>query len=210
MVSMTKIYLRTRKARFLTISKLKLPNNREVEYIVFTSDDDFLLGQATITGVIIVHEKCLIKQEMLNYVVAHENAHRRSWYNYLAFPIVGFFWFYGLFVFSNSLFYLGVMIATRNIIPIVFFSMSITGIISIAIGCSYSWFIEYKADSIAIQTVGVSNFIYARSLMSNMPQVPLFWKILGRMTHPPPNWTLAIYKFFHKKDRTNNVVSAPK
>ncbi len=109
-LSLTKLYLRSRKARFVNLSRIKLPDNREIEFIIYTSDNDFLLGQATVTGAIIVHEKCLGTQELLNYVVAHEDAHKKSWYSYLAIPLIIVFWFYGLFAVGTSLLYLGVMI----------------------------------------------------------------------------------------------------
>lgn len=101
-LSLTKLYLHSRKARFVNLSRVKLPDNREIEFIVYTSDDDFLLGQATITGAIIVHEKCLGTHELLNYVVAHEDAHKRSWYNYPAIPLIIILWLYGLFALAHT------------------------------------------------------------------------------------------------------------
>ena len=198
-LSLTKLYLRSRKARFVNLSRIKLPGNRGIEFIVYTSDNDFLLGQATVTGAIIVHEKCLGTQELLNYVVAHENAHKRSWYSYLAIPLIIVFWFYGLFAVGTSLLYLGVMIATGDYsILTLFFSMLVIGLVAITVGCSYSWFIEYKADSKAIRTLGIDVVLHAREEMERFTKVPLTWRIIARMTHPPFSCTKRIYQFFNK------------
>jgi len=154
-LSLTKLYLRSQKAKFKNISRIKLPDSREVEFVVFTNDNDFWLGQATITGAIIVHEKCFSSTELLHYVVAHEDAHRRSWYSYLTLPLVIILWPYGFFAMCTAIFYLAAMVAAgdHNILPS-FLSMLIIGLLAIAIGCFYSWFIEYKADSKAIRILG--------------------------------------------------------
>ena len=197
-LSLTKLYLRSRKAKFVTISGIKLPDNREVEFAVYTSDDDFLLGQATFTGAIIVHEKCFGAPELLNYVVAHEDGHQRSWYSYLAFPFIVILWLYGLFAMCTALFYLLAMVATGDysILP-AFFSMLVIGLLTIAIGCFFSWFIEYKADSKAIRILGMDTVLHAREEMGRFPKPPLSWRIIARMTHPPFSCTKRIYKFFN-------------
>lgn len=198
-LSLTKLYLRSRKARFAAVSRLKLPDNRAVEFVVYASDDDFLLGQATITSAIIVHEKCLSAPELLNYVVAHEDAHRRSWYSYLTLPLIIILWPYGFFAICTALFYLGAMVAAGdyNILPS-FFSMLVIGLLAIAIGCFYSWFIEYKADSKAIRILGMDTVLHAREEIDRFPKLPLSWRIIARMTHPPFSCTKRIYQVFNK------------
>jgi len=197
-LSLTKLYLRSQKAKFKNISRIKLPDNREVEFVVYTSDDDFLLGQATLTGAIIVHAKCFGTPGLLNYVVAHEDAHRRSWYSYLTLPLVIILWPYGFFVMCTALFYLVAIVAAGDysILPS-FFSMLFIGLLAIAIGCFYSWFIEYKADSKAIRVLGMDTVLHAREQMDRFPKLPLSWRIIARMTHPPFSCTKRIYKFFN-------------
>ena len=55
---LAKRYLRTIGAEYSGVSKVSLPNDLEVEVIIYSSEKDFRLGQATITRAIIVHEKC--------------------------------------------------------------------------------------------------------------------------------------------------------
>lgn len=197
-LSLTKLYLRSQKAKFKNISRIKLPDNREVEVVVYTNDNDFWLGQATITGAIIVHEKCFSSTELLHYVVAHEDAHRRSWYSYLTLPLVIILWPYGFFALCTASFYLGAMVAAGDysILPS-FFSVLVIGLVAIAIGCFYSWFIEYKADSKAIRILGMDKVLYAREEMDRFPKLPLSWRIIARMTHLPFSYTKRIYKFFN-------------
>ena len=197
-LSLTKLYLRSQKVKFKNISRIKLPDNREVEVIVYTNDTDFWLGQATITGAIIVHEKCFSSTELLHYVVAHEDAHRRSWYSYLTIPLLAILWPYGFFVMCSALFYLVAMLAAGyySILPS-FFSMLFFGLLVIAIGCFYSWFIEYKADSKAIRILGMDTVLHAREEMGHFSKLPLSWRIIARMTHPPFSYTKRIYKFFN-------------
>lgn len=199
-LSLTKLYLRSRKAGFVAISRLRLPDNREVEFVVYNSDNGFLLGQATVTGAIIVHEKCFSTPELLNYVVAHEDAHRRSWYSYLTLPLVIILWPYGFFAICTAVFYLGAMVAAGdyNILPS-FFSMLIIGLLAIAIGCFYSWFIEYKADSKAIRILGMDTVLRAREEIEYFPKPPLSWRIIARMTHPPFSCTKRIYQAFNRE-----------
>ncbi|MBA7678952.1 hypothetical protein ES703_87232 [subsurface metagenome] len=91
------------------------------------------------------------------------------------------------------------MIATGDYsILTVFFSMLVIGSVAIAVGCSYSWFIEYKADSKAIRTLGMDVVLHAREEMERFPKVPLTWRIIARMTHPPFSCTKRIYQFFNK------------
>jgi Zn-dependent protease with chaperone function len=200
-LSLTKLYLRSRKAKFRNISRIRLPDNREVEVVVYASNGDFLLGQATITGAIIVHEMCFSHTELLYYVVAHEDAHRRSWYSYLALPLIIVLWPYGLFAVGSSLFYLGAAVSSGdyNILSL-FFGMLIIGLIAIAIGCFYSWFIEYKADRQAIRVLGMDTVLHAREEIGRLPKLSLSWRIIARMTHPPFSLTKRIYQFFNGKD----------
>jgi len=198
-LSLTKLYLRSRQAKFKNISRIKLPDNREVKVVVYTSDNDFLLGQATITGAITVHELCFRSTELLHYVVVHEDAHRRSWYSYLALPLVVILWLYGLYIVGGSLFLLGAMVSTGDYsILSLFFSTLIIGLIAIAVGCLYSWFIEYKADSKAIRILGMNTVLHARKELERLPKLPIIWRILARMTHPPFSCTQRIYKFFNR------------
>ena len=177
----TKRYLRIINAKFIGVSKVSLPNNLEVEVVSFSSENDYILGQATPTRAIIVHEKCFSNTELLYCVVAHEYGHHKSWYSYLAFPIIAILWLWGLFAFTRG--------------AIIF------GLLLILIGCAYSWFIEYKADSIAIGILGVNQVVSGREQMGNMPRSPLLLRIISRMTHLPFTWNMAIYNYFHKDNK---------
>ena len=184
----TKRYLRSINAKFIGVVEVPLPNNVEVEVVSFSSKEDYRLGQATPTRAIIVHERCFNNKELLQYVVAHEYGHHKSWYSYLVFPIVVFLWPWGFFTLLSGLF-------TFSIGAILF------GSLLILVGCAYSWFIEYKAESIAIGILGVNQVISVREQIENMPRPPLLWCIISRMTHLPFSWNLAIYKYFHKDNQ---------
>ena len=182
---LTKQYLRTVDAEFSGISKVSLPNDLEVEVVTFSGEKAFWLGQATITRAIIVHKKCFKNEVLLHYVVAHEYGHNKSWFSLLMVPVIAILWLYGLFAL------LGGFLALQ--LGGLIFGLSI-----FLIGCTISWIIEYKAESVAIEILGMNQVISARKLMDNMPTLPIVWRIIARLTHPRFSWTLAIYKFFHK------------
>ena len=193
---LTKRYLRLINAEYSGVSKVSLPNNLEVEVVAFSSKKDYRLGQATITRAIIIHEKCFSNVELLHYVTAHEYGHHKSWYSFLGFPIIAILWLYGLYTLLYGL-------LTVQIDTIIF------SLILVFAGCMYSWFIEYKAEAVAIKMLGVDQVIFAREQMVNFPKPPLSWRFLSKMTHPPFAWTMAIYKYFHKgnKDKRADVHS---
>ncbi len=182
---LTKMYLRTIDVKYSGTSKVSLPDSPDLEVVTFSSENDFRLGQATVTKTIIIHDKCFRNKTLLLYVVAHEYGHNRSWYGLLVVPVILALWLYGLFVMIWSLLSLHI-------------SSFIVGLSATLIGCILSWILEYKAESIAIKILGVKWVISARRLMSNMPKPPLVWRIISRATHPPFSWTLSIYRFFHK------------
>ncbi len=174
--------------KFIGVVSVSLPNNLEVEVVSFSIESDCGLAQATPTGVIIVHEKCFSNKELLQYVVAHEYGHHKSWYSYLAFPIVVIFWLWGFFTLLSGLFMFS--------IGVILFALLL-----ILVGCAYSWFIEYKAESIAIGILGVNQVLSARKQIKNMPRPPLLWCVIARMTHPPFTWAMAMYQYFHKENK---------
>lgn len=187
----TKKYLRTMDADYSGVSKVSLPNDLEVEVVIFSGEKAFWLGQATITRAIIVHEKCFKNEVLLHYVVAHEYGHHKSWFSFLMVPVITILWLYGLFAILWG--FLALQLGGF-----------ILGLSIFLIGCAISWIIEYKADSVTIEILGMNQVTSARELMDNMPKLPLVWRIISRLTHLRFSWTLAIYKFFHK-DKQNKI-----
>lgn len=182
---LTKKYLRSIKATYICITKVSLPNRLDVEVIKYSSENDYRLGQATITRAIIVHEKCFSNLELLQYVTAHEYGHKKAWYSFIAALIIVVLWLWSLFtlLYGLLLFQIGSVIF---------------GLILLLVGCLLSWFIEYKADSVAIEILGINQVISARKQILSMPLPPLYWRIISRMTHLPFSWNLAIYRYLHK------------
>ena len=186
-LSITKLYLRSINAKFKEIAQVTLPNGIEIKVIAYSSDNDYGLGQATITRAIIIRDICFKTPDLLNYVVAHEYGHYKSWFSYIAALLITFILLYGFFTLL-----LGILMLQLG--------MLMYGLISIVVGCLCSWAIEYKADSTAIRILGMEKVVSARKQIEDLPKPPLLWLIIARMTHPRFSWTKFAYEYFHRHD----------
>lgn len=197
-LNLTRIYLRLTGGKFLRLSKVLLPDGEEVEAVVFSSTNDALLGQASITGAILIHEKALRPSYLRDYVLAHEAAHRRRWYSYLAFPITGVFGMGSFGYLTLGFAMLGAAIAGREGALYMFLVSLGFSLVLFAVPCAYSWFIEYKADSEAVRRLGVNAVLRAYAHLKTWPKPPLFWRIWARISRPPIAVTIRVCRFFNR------------
>lgn len=204
-VFLTKIWLRLMKAKFIRISEIELSDGEKQTIIIFSSKEPLLLGQVTPFNTTIIHERVFRSERLLNYTIAHESAHKRQWYRYIIYPLT-FFWVSAPFALS-----LGIVYLMNNINPLNDTGL-ITSIILLAIGLifflipfMYSWLIEFLADCQAIKELGSQYILEALSeARKDMQKPDLSSRIMARMTHPPISFTIAVYKFIHRHDRSNS------
>ena len=199
-LSLTKLYLSLNGTRFLRVATVRLPYDHEVEIIIYSSKQDIVLGQTTITGAIAIHESVLDLSYLLHYVVTHEDAHRRQWYSFLSIPFTAIFWLGAPISLLYGLVALGIFIAQREMSYLHMSLQSLLlSIVLLLIACIYSWFIEYKADGEAIRRLGVHTVLNARNYMESLPRPSWIWRVIERMTHPPINFTIRINRFFNSE-----------
>lgn len=198
-LALTKLCLNLNGARFLRVMMVRLPYDREVEIVVYSSKQDSVLGQTTITGVIAIHEAVLHPSYLLHYILAHEDAHNRQWYSVLSIPITVVFWLCAPTALVYGFITLGIFVVRGEIGYLFMFLQSL--LLSFFLGlilCTYSWFIEYKADCEAIRKLGVHTVRDARNHIANLSRPPRLWRIIARMTNPPISFTIHVCRFFNR------------
>lgn len=67
----------------------------------------------------------------------------------------------------------------------------------VIIPCAYSWFIEYKAEAETFKKLGIETVLEIDSTLPARSKAPVFWRIVNRMTHPPPKLVEKIYRRFN-------------
>ena len=197
---LTKAWLRLMKAKFIGVSEIKLPSGECQKVILFSSKEPLLLGQVTIFNTTIIHEGVFLSEKLLNYVIVHESAHKRQWYRYFIYPLV-IIWFPGFFMLPLSLINIvRAVISSNSSELIVAIYTLLFSTIYFLIPFLYSWFLEFMADYQAIKELGSQYILEALSeFRSKRPQADLVSRILARMTHPPIEFTIAIYDFIKRR-----------
>lgn len=196
----TRLHLRLLSARVLRTSIVTLPNGRAIEIIVFSSKKRAMLGLTNIIGAVAIDERCYRTPNILNFVVAHESAHQRSWYTYFIMPVIAASTGCGLFTICYAFALLLVLSLERNPTYIqVFATLFISGMVLILVACIFSLFLEYKADCKSINILGVGVVSQARKEISSLlPKLSLAWRIYGAITHPPLAFTIRVCRFFNR------------
>jgi len=207
----TKIHLRLLSAKALRTSIVTLPNGRSIEVIVFSSKKRGMLGLTNIIGAVAIDERCYRTPNILNFVVAHESAHQRSWYTYFLMPVIAASLSCGLLTLCYVLFLLLVLLLQRNPTNMqAFATLFIPGIVFVFIACICSQFLEYKADCKSIRLLGLETVSQARKEVSALlPKPSLSWRIYGAITHPPLAFTIKVCCFFNRDqglDSTNKSI----
>jgi len=192
------LWLRPLKARFKKVERIALSCGQEVEVIVYTADYTGKVGQRTPFGTIIVDELAFHSPSYLERVITHELAHKHQWYSYLAYPLaIGF----GLVAFCMLLaalvmFILSVfLLSGKSALGAVY--LLLFAIPVVIIPCAYSWFIEYKAEARTFRKLGIEAVLEIDSTLPTRSKAPVFWRIVNRMTHPPPKLVEKVYRRFN-------------
>lgn len=71
------------------------------------------------------------------------------------------------------------------------------------IPCFYSWFIEYKAEANTFTKLGVNTVLAIDREFAPHQKTPLFWRIIGFLTHPPEKLMVMAYRCFNKPKESN-------
>jgi hypothetical protein len=72
--------------KYLRNQIMTLPDGRTQEVLIFSGKKNLFLAQCTLLRTIIMHESVLSSYSFCNYVLAHEMAHKRQWWNLLFYP----------------------------------------------------------------------------------------------------------------------------
>jgi len=190
-LSLTKTYLDSISADYLGLEKVRVTDKLEVEVIKFTSRHNAKLGQTTLVGTIIIHEKSFENPEMLRYIVAHEYGHYKSVLSFISTWAILVGWLSG----TASLVY-GIFTADLT--------LALSAVL-ILLGCfALSWIVEYRADAKALDLLGVEKVKAAYVMMGNIPKPGLLWMIISQLTHPSLATILKIYRWLRRGKTLNS------
>jgi hypothetical protein len=177
---------------------MKTPDGAEQEVVIF-SNDTFTLGQCTPFRSILINERALNDERLLNYAFIHEMAHKKQWYLILLlYPMLSV----GLviFIFSATGVCISLILWLGSMDPAVFQNfvayLSIS-LLALAIPCGFSWALEIGADFSAIKHTGLQTFLEIKAQSGIKPG--LGKRIIFRLTHPPSRVTVCLWHRFHKQ-----------
>lgn len=199
-LSLTKLYLRYRRAQFQSIRFVQLPDGQVIEAIAYSSKNEFVIGQVTLVGTTIIHELVFESPPLLEYVAIHETAHKKQWYRHLMWPLAV------VCVIASSMMLLAVvfgillsillrepMLLASSFVALLFAAMILLP------PCLFSWILEYKADCQSVKILGAQSVLgIFDSLPRPIAKPNLAWRILGRLTHPPITLTVKVCRFFNR------------
>lgn len=205
-LGLTRLWLHLLGARFLRVSVVSLSKGEEQNVVVFSSKGYFVLGQVTPFGTTIVHELVFYSERLLNYVVAHESAHKQQWYRHFIYPLSIIFLLPIVPMLSFvviTLFWAVISLEPLNLlVPIVGLTMTL---ILLIIPCLYSWVLELDADCHAIRELGMTSVLnaiadaHALAETHGLAKPNLKQRIIRRMTHPPISLTYRVCRFFYRR-----------
>jgi len=193
------LWLRLFNAKFKKVERIALSYGQEVEVIVYAADYTGRMGQYTLFGTIIVDELAFRCPRYLKRVITHELAHKHQWYGCLAYPLVIIFGLVAFYMLLAALatFILSVfLLSAKSALGAVYFLLF--SIPVVIIPCAYSWFIEYKAEAETFRRLGIETVLEIDSMLPAHSKAPVFWRVVNRMTHPPPKLVENIYRRFNR------------
>ena len=205
-LALTRALLRLQGSKYVRIDTIELRFQKKVEVVVFSSKVGLFLGQVTPFGTTTINELVLDSGKLLEYVLAHESAHRRQWFRHLIYPI-GFIF---LMPIIPSLAVALAAILTAIIVgePFLLLYAAICLAISIVLltfFASFSWFLEIHADFSAMRKLGIQFVIDAREegrrllRARGIKKLDLLQRSLAGLTHPPFSLTSWLYRLLDSR-----------
>lgn len=203
MLLLTKGWIRVSGGKFVSLKVLELPDQTKHEVATFSHDNDRLLGQVTLFNTTIINTIVFEDHELLQYVVYHEYAHKKQWYRYALYPL---FVIYMPIIPTLPIFAIYTLVYSVINLSLFHFISFLILVLIWLIPFSYSWFLEFLADYLAIKKMSperVSSAVQrARERRLNRPSKKskldrFLESLLIILTHPPLSLTLRVYRIFH-------------
>jgi len=203
---LTKLWLRLQGSKFVRVETIEPKSQETLEVIVFSSKVGLFLGQATPFGTTTINELVLNSGRLVEYVIAHESAHKRQWFRYFVYPVGIILLMPVLPLLAATLaLILNAIIASEPL-----FLVYAALCLAIAVGllmvfASFSWFLEVHADFGAIRKLGIQFVIDARAEGKRLLRAPgikkpdLFRHSLTYLTHPPFSLTSWLYRLLDSR-----------
>ena len=197
-LTLTKIWLRLLGDHFQRVDSIKLSDGQEVEAVIFNGRNTIKLGQCTPFNTILVNEILLQTPRLLNRVIMHELGHKRQWYGFLLYPIFLPILILGILMLPWSLALLIRSLFSDSMNVISALQIFFFNILCIIIPFSFSWFVEYKAESFTFKRLGVDEVLAADQEKAFLKRMPFYWLIIKLLTHPPTSLSIKIFRFFNR------------
>jgi hypothetical protein len=199
MFSLKRWHLSSMRAHYERTQIIRLPDGDEQEVTVFSGENCIFLAQYTPLGTIAIHECVLENKMLLNYVLAHENAHKKQWWSFFRISLAGLAIFYAPGLYDRafeSLFYAVFKQDWQEAAYFPLFLIAATAFIFIPV--AFSWLTEIDADFRAIRAVGINTFLDLHRSSHN-PLKFGFNNVINLITHPPLSVTVGLWQKFHHK-----------
>ena len=190
---LTKFQIGLIGGKYARTEKVKLPDGKDQEIVIFSGAKPLFSGQCTPLRKIIIHEPVLNNERRFNYIFQHEMANKRQWWSYLFIPL-----YFGIVI----LIIWGQVLVLKNDNQLKFLPLEMI-ILAILMYAVFSWVLELDADMQTIKIIGLYEFLH----IVNNPQQSLkndfSSKIIVGITHPPTNITIRCWKWLHRNDANN-------
>jgi len=205
-LALTRLWLRLQGSKFVRTDTIKLRSQETLEVIVFSSKVGLFLGQVTPFGTTTINELVLDSGKLLEYVLAHESAHRRQWFRHLIYPI-GFIFLMPIIP-SLAVALAAILTAIIAGEPFLLLYAAICLAIPAVLlmfFASFSWFLEIHADFSAMRKLGMQFVIDAREegrrllRARGIKKLDLLQRSLAGLTHPPFSLTSWLYRLLDSR-----------
>lgn len=200
LLRLTKLHIRLVGGRFVRTQTMRTPNGVEQEVTVFSSDKPMSVGQCTPIKTIIIHESVLENEQLSDYVLIHEMAHKKQWWSFFAIPlcILVIFGFFSLV--SAFMFLIQSLISMNPSYLLGFAGFLVAFVLALIIPCAFSWMMELNADFAAIKQMGLEAFVGVRDELRKTHKLTASWRIISWLTHPPLGITVRAWRWRHKQE----------
>ena len=196
---LTKWHISSIRGNYVRTQTTIFPDGKEREIMIFSGEKALYLGQCTILRKIIIHEGILDNNLLFYYVLSHEFAHSKQWWEVFIIPLILLLPI-SLCLLMLSLFNLFLATIELNLYNLL---VSIAGILVsgllFAVPCGFSWIMELNADFAAIKKVGLQTFIDIKNAPKLLKR-NFYSNIIIFMTHPPTKFTIKLWRLLHKHE----------